>query len=264
MAEGDELRTHLNSALDGVDGWLDLSEAWQLHEEVRLGFEPPERPLCVVEIGSWVGRSTIALGLGTRARPGGGRVYAIDPHIDADHRAGELAANIRGAGLEDVAEPVRATSVEARNRFPDGSVDFLFVDGDHAYESVVTDVEAYRKALAPGAIIAFNDLFLPGVARAVSDRILTPGSPFRAPRFVYNTLWFDYRPERPATVAERVDLRRLRWFLAFGHRSLPIYLKLKNSSRVPSWVRRGQHAAWRMALWNLFPRPDRRRWMGRA
>jgi predicted O-methyltransferase YrrM len=37
-------------------------------------------------------------------------------------------------------------------------VDFLFIDGDHTYEGVKSDFEAYKSLVRPGGIIAFHDI----------------------------------------------------------------------------------------------------------
>ncbi|MDX1504015.1 MAG: class I SAM-dependent methyltransferase [Thermoanaerobaculia bacterium] len=44
-----------------------------------------------------------------------------------------------------------------RELLPDG-VDFLFIDGDHSYEGVRRDFEAYRGLVRPGGLIAFHDI----------------------------------------------------------------------------------------------------------
>jgi predicted O-methyltransferase YrrM len=39
-----------------------------------------------------------------------------------------------------------------------GSVDFLFIDGDHSYEGVRADFESYSPLVRPGGLIAFHDV----------------------------------------------------------------------------------------------------------
>jgi hypothetical protein len=55
-------------------------------------------------------------------------------------------------------------------------VDLLFVDSSHERAATVREYEAWRPALAPGAIVAFDDYDhpdYPGVAQAISDLGLT-------------------------------------------------------------------------------------------
>jgi predicted O-methyltransferase YrrM len=160
----------------------------------------------VVEIGSWKGRSTIALASGAAARPGGGVVYAIDPHRGGvPHRiTGEpdsyeaFLANLERAGVRDAVEPIRSTSREARPSVADDSVDVLFVDGSHRYEDVLDDLDTWRPALRVGAHVAMHDAVqYPGVAAALRERVLTRRSAFRSPRLVEETLVAEYQPDAP-------------------------------------------------------------------
>jgi len=56
-------RSELGRLLGSVDGFLYLGEAWALHEAARTCRMGGEWR-AVVEIGSWKGRSTIALASG--------------------------------------------------------------------------------------------------------------------------------------------------------------------------------------------------------
>jgi predicted O-methyltransferase YrrM len=193
-------RAELIEALRGVAGWLTDDEAWALHEVARAN----RSGSTVVEIGSWQGRSTIALASGLRAR-GAGTVYAVDPHSDsALHRAtgvldthSAFVANVHAAGLADYVRAVRATSLAARERFAERSVHFLFVDGSHLFEDVVSDIDAWTPALADGAAVAFHDARdEPGVRRALGDRVEPEDSAFHQLRRLDNLLLARFR--RPA------------------------------------------------------------------
>lgn len=65
---------------------------------------------------------------------------------------------------------------------PDGSVDFVFIDADHGYESVVTDIRLWRSKVRPGGWFGGHDFGarFPGVVQAVreayGDRIVEHGS----------------------------------------------------------------------------------------
>jgi predicted O-methyltransferase YrrM len=192
------------AALEGVEGWLAAREALALHRAAR-DF-PVDGPVRVVEIGSWKGRSTIALATGVAARRAGGVVHAIDPHRGGVlHRLtgeadsyGAFVANVERAGVRDVVDPIRTTSAEARSRIPDDSVHVLFVDGSHRYDDVLRDLEAWTPALRAGARVAFHDaISFPGVAAVLRERVLTRGSPFRSPVLWQETLHVIYDPGDP-------------------------------------------------------------------
>ncbi len=188
-------RAELIELLAGVPGWLTDAEAWELHEAARtLPAHGPE-PIAV-ELGSWQGRSTIALAAGLRAR-GGGTLFAVDPHRDsALHRATGVAdtfesfeMNVRSAGLSDHVRAIRELSAQAARQFAPDTVDLLFVDGSHLYEAVAADLEAWRDALVDEAVVAFHDARdEPGVVRFVKERVSCAGSRFHQCQPVDNLL----------------------------------------------------------------------------
>ncbi|MBR8834058.1 MAG: class I SAM-dependent methyltransferase [Stigonema ocellatum SAG 48.90 = DSM 106950] len=51
-------------------------------------------------------------------------------------------------------------------------IDFLFIDGDHSYESVKKDWDLYSSLLKPGAIVAFHDTgWAEGVNRVIQESV---------------------------------------------------------------------------------------------
>ena len=209
-------RTELIELLAGVPGWLTDDEAWALHEAVRT--QPAHgRKLIAVELGSWQGRSTIAIASALRAR-GGGTVFAVDPHRDSalHHATGiadtfeSLEINVRSAGLSDHVRAIRRVSTETAPGFARSTVDFLFVDGSHLYEDVAADLEAWGDALVDRAVVAFHDARdEPGVARFVEDRVATAGSGFYELRGVDNLLLTRLRrADRPRLLAV---VARFKW-----------------------------------------------------
>lgn len=46
---------------------------------------------------------------------------------------------------------------EILSRFPDHSLDFVFIDGNHAYEYVVRDIALWSKKVRPGGIVYGHD-----------------------------------------------------------------------------------------------------------
>jgi methyltransferase family protein len=112
----------------------------------------------VVEVGSLHGRSAFAL-----LNACNGPVYCIDPWDDDRY---ESFMDECGHFSNLVA--IRACSPGAADQVPD--VDMVFLDGDHEYEGVVADIEAWlpktRKLLC-GHDYGHPDY--PGVARAVDE-----------------------------------------------------------------------------------------------
>jgi predicted O-methyltransferase YrrM len=198
-------RADLIELLRRVPGWLTDDEAWELHEAART-HPAAGLGLTAVELGSWLGRSTVAIATGVRDR-GSGVLFAVDPHRGtALHRATGVAdtfasftANVRSAGVEDQVRAIREVSLAARERFGDAPVDLLHVDGSHLYEAVLADIEAWSSVLADAAIVAFHDARdEPGVARAVAERVATPDSHFHDLRLVDNLLLTRFRRDGQA------------------------------------------------------------------
>ncbi|MFY9588467.1 MAG: class I SAM-dependent methyltransferase [Actinomycetota bacterium] len=220
MTNGDP--TELARTIEAIEGWLHPAEAWELHEAARTTASPPGDTV-VVEIGSWKGRSTVALGLGLRAH-GGGKLYAVDPLVPSpmdgpggiEARFQEFLGNLESAGVRDLVEPVREMSHDARPRFDGRRVDVLFIDGDHDYAAVLQDIDDWMPLVPDGAVVALNDPFWPGVTRAIVERATRKGSPLREPRFVVNTIFFRHRPRAPWARSDAAMAARLRLLLRIG------------------------------------------------
>ena len=145
--------------IENVEGWLQEKEG----EFLYLMAKKVSGEHAIIEIGSWKGKSTICLALGSKAG-NKAKVYAIDPHSGPLHRAiyGEVGTfedfkrNICSAGCEDIVAPIVKTSEEAVEGW-NKPVEFLFIDGAHEYEFVKLDFELWHPHLIEGGVIAFHD-----------------------------------------------------------------------------------------------------------
>lgn len=54
-------------------------------------------------------------------------------------------------------QKVKSFSVEASQDVPDGSLDLVFIDGDHSYEGVRADVDHWLPKVRKGGVIAGHD-----------------------------------------------------------------------------------------------------------
>ena len=52
---------------------------------------------------------------------------------------------------------IKAYSMDAVNKFPDNSLDFVYVDGNHAFPYVAEDIFYWEKKVKPGGIISGHD-----------------------------------------------------------------------------------------------------------
>lgn len=65
----------------------------------------------------------------------------------------------------------RILSWDAAELFADGSVDFVMIDADHSYESVIRDMRAWWPKIRPGGRMVGDDLrrSFPGVHQAIRE-----------------------------------------------------------------------------------------------
>jgi MMP 1-O-methyltransferase len=185
-----------------VPGWLTDEEGEALYELARAC---PGRG-AIVEIGSWKGKSTICLGLGSRAG-NGVRIFAIDPHTD--YRFGDFTANVERAGIADLVTPVASLSQAAANGF-DESIELLFVDGSHEEMLVREDFDKWVPKVLEGGWVAFHDTtWTAGPRRVVGERIYRSRQ-FADVRFVVGSLTV----ARKVAVNSLADRARARYVLA--------------------------------------------------
>lgn len=167
---------------ESIHGWLSRAEGevlYQLASRVSVG-------RVVVEIGSFLGRSTAYLGLGVRP---GVPVYAIDPHtgdrtwverfaIEKADTSPAFMRNMVRLGLEQVVVPVVATSAAAAAAWDeDRPVGLLFIDGWHSSDAVYQDGSLWLPTVAPDGVVVFDDWASPdvwdGLQRLKADGLLT-------------------------------------------------------------------------------------------
>jgi SAM-dependent methyltransferase len=69
---------------------------------------------------------------------------------------------------------LQSLSFEAAKKFPDRSVDLVFVDADHSYSGVKRDYEAWFDKVVPGGYFAFHDVGegCPGVWKFYNEELL--------------------------------------------------------------------------------------------
>lgn len=182
-----DFAVHVKPLIADVPGWLTDEEGEALYELARACTGKG----VIVEIGSWKGKSTICLGVGSR---GGSSVpiYAVDPH--ADYRFGDFKANVDRAGIADLVQPIASLSQPAADDFHE-PIELLFVDGSHEYDLVLEDFEKWVPKVVPGGWVAFHDTtWTPGPRKVVGDAIYRSRR-FKDTRFVVGS----------TTIARKVD-----------------------------------------------------------
>jgi len=165
---------------DLPDGWMNSAELDWLTNNAQSRNR-------IVEVGAFLGRSTVALARSTK-----GEVWAIDdfrgPRENDEGRPVKLVlkpeqiletfqkniaslANVRYIQT-DHADYANLPAEWLRGK-PEEKPDMIFIDGDHEYESVKRDILVWKERLAPGGLLCGHDSNWPGVRSALNE--LLPG-----------------------------------------------------------------------------------------
>lgn len=169
-----------------VPGWMGESDLEWLRDRAA---EVPKGQK-VVELGCWLGRSTIAICSG---HPYPEDVTVVDtfegskgeePFFDFQQYPDPLLTFIKNlksyVGL--VPEILIEDSVEAAKYFPPKSVSMLFIDADHT--KVANDIRAWHDKMAPSGLVCGHDWQREDVKAGV---ITCLGQPQ-----VANSIWYYY------------------------------------------------------------------------
>ena len=120
----------------------------------------------VVEIGSWKGFSTYFLAQAVAAS--GGSVFAVD-HWRGNEGTWNIAVvkkqdifatfkrNMTALGVYNIVHPLVMDSKAACPRFADGSLDLVFIDADHRYHCVKSDIVSWLRKVRVGGILCGHD-----------------------------------------------------------------------------------------------------------
>ncbi len=162
-----------------VDGLISMDEAFFLY---RLASELTEG--CIVEVGSYRGRSTTALALGSM-QSHNLPVYAVEPHEPyLGYYGGTFGAEDRAAFFRTMLRTKAYNVVRLLNTTSEiitpawkQAVGLLFIDGDHSYDGVKLDWDTWASHMRSGATVVFDDSVDPkcGPYRLINELIKTHG-----------------------------------------------------------------------------------------
>lgn len=159
--------------LSFVKGFLDEEEAQKLFDLALIS----SRLAPCLEIGSYCGKSAVFLG--TACRENSAVLFSVDHHSGSeeqqpgqeyfdpdllDEKTGKIDTlrlfrkTINDFNLDDTVVPVIGRS-EIIGRVWQTLLGLLFIDGSHAYESVLNDYEMWARHILPGGYLVFHDIF---------------------------------------------------------------------------------------------------------
>jgi len=163
-----------------IDGWIPEIELEWLAEQAS-------KSSCILELGSFLGRSTRAICDNTN-----GWVYSVDMweqegnKLEADFVAAfkQYQQNLKDHIDSGFLKVYKNTTDIAIERFLNSKIrfDFIFIDADHTYEQVRKDIIGCKKLLAPNGVLSGHDFNWEGVERAVREL---------APNYkLHNYIWY--------------------------------------------------------------------------
>lgn len=91
---------------------------------------------------------------------------------EADHENNYRLTVERLERFADRYRIVRALSVEAAQDFPDGSLDFFYLDANHSYPTARADLAAWYPKVRPGGLVSGHDFVDAGPPFGVRSAVL--------------------------------------------------------------------------------------------
>ncbi len=104
----------------------------------------------IVEIGTNVGKTAIALAYGQKVKKGK-PVYSMDIYEHPD-----IKKNLEKAGVTDYVNRIIMPSHKMAKKW-EKPIELLWIDGDHSYKGVCYDIKNWVHFVVAGGVIAFHD-----------------------------------------------------------------------------------------------------------
>jgi hypothetical protein len=165
--------------------WVDIEGWFEYPSFYKMCFNAVPDNGIMVEVGSWMGRSTSCMGELIKNSNKNVKFYAVDTFegdtFDEQKRiVAELKeqdsslfdvfkSNLEKCGVSEFVIPIQSTSLNAANQFEDNSLDFVHIDASHLYEDAIQDIRAWYPKVKPGGLITGDDYPWPGVRQAVHE-----------------------------------------------------------------------------------------------
>jgi hypothetical protein len=156
----------MNHYYQTIQGWFDYEEV------IRLAIDKATDGAKFVEIGAWKGKSAAFAGVEILNSGKDITYYAVDhflgseehrnpvsPHYDYASISGDLKAQylVNIEPVKSVVKTLDMQSGEASKKFKKQSLDFVYIDGSHDFDSVCNDIETWLPKLKPGGMIGGHD-----------------------------------------------------------------------------------------------------------
>ena len=160
-----------------ITGWCDYKEFYRnVASTIKDGST-------FVEIGSWMGQSIICLCQALQDLGKNCKIYCVDTFKGEQNQPSHLAIvdnlggnirhvfeeNISRAGVYDMIQIIEGDSAESASLFADDSIDVIYIDAAHDYDSVVKDVSAWFPKCKSDGLFSGHDYPWHEVKKAVDE-----------------------------------------------------------------------------------------------
>lgn len=139
-------------------------DTWLEHIPFAFWLVEQLRPEVIVELGTQSGNSYSAFAQAVQFVRLPTACYAVDTW-KGDPQTGFYDEDVfrewshfHDRHFESFSHLVRSTFDDARDHFPDASIDLLHIDGLHSLEVVAHDFQTWLSAMNPGGIVLFHDI----------------------------------------------------------------------------------------------------------
>ncbi|MEJ0017019.1 MAG: CmcI family methyltransferase [Acetobacteraceae bacterium] len=168
-------------------------QGWDSENSVFKSIISEVKPKLIVEVGTWKGASAIhmaklcrQLGLSTEivcvdtwlgnwqhwARKDG-----VGSRVDLRLKNGfpglyhQFLSNVVHENMQDIITPLPLTGIAGARLFAAYKLkpQVIYIDGDHEYESAISDLRGWLPQLADGGVLIGDDYKFPGVERAAQE-----------------------------------------------------------------------------------------------
>ncbi|KKM91609.1 hypothetical protein LCGC14_1226810 [marine sediment metagenome] len=160
--------------LTDIPGWMSDQEIEWLYKTAGKF----DKNAIIIELGCWLGKSTVALCAGAKTR----NIFVVDIWCGCEEGFTDknyIGANGMWQFITNMKEKVNFVpfiifdnSWDSVNRFKDNSIDFIFIDADHSAESVTKDIKAWYKKIKKGGIMSGHDFFHDAIGVSVLTNLL--------------------------------------------------------------------------------------------
>lgn len=149
-----------------INGWFSFESFY-----TNIATKYLKNNMVIAEVGVFDGKSACFLANYIKSNLLNIKFYAID-HWLLDEDYNRFIQNIHNCGVFNNIIPIRHTSEKAVTTFPDSTLDFVFIDGSHDYDSVKKDINMWYSKIKNGGIFGGDDYdpCWPGVIKAVDER----------------------------------------------------------------------------------------------